>query len=300
MNKRFWFEFRPSVMNRLTCSASPAVTPDAGGGGAAAGAAPAGDPPASGAVADKGASPAPGQTPGNSPAPNANDQNLRQMREGYERYSKIGKPEEIEGFKQVYEATFNHATQMAKALGYSEDEVRAALAKDPLKTVRFLEGKYQQASQNPDFQRSQEIEDRIAQAVRKATEPYNQHLNKQIAEQAFTRFENTFNEALSADAATKDSPAEVRELLFDYVSESMQYDPEAVKALREGKTAVVQKYFDEAKTRLFKVFTAWQAHETKKTGGQPMNQQGGAPAKPKIDLDAIANGDMSAFGSRYK
>lgn len=289
-----WFEradFAVSPAARILCFASPAVTPAVADGAAPGGASPA---PAAGGGTP--ASPADGGTPGASPAPasSSNDANLRTLRENYEAFNKLGKLDEVSAAVQGFRALADQTRQLAEQLGYSPESVQAAFARDPYAVLQRLQAEQIQARANQpgDPNPAKDPESLINEKLA----PITEHIARQQATVAAGKYDTSFNELFSNHPEFKgasDVPADVRQVVYDMVSESFKYDREGMQALlREGKTSSVQKAFDGVMERFLKTVNAYTQWKTARSG------QPAAPAapgvRPKLSLDDIIAGNDKA------
>lgn len=305
-----------------------AVDPAAGGGGggqgggsgdpgAGAGAGGgAGTPGAPGGQAPGGGSGAPGGTQPGQPGAQP-DQGLKQLREAYEGvktkfepYEKLNlKPEQITQYSGVYQKVYNEAAAVGRQLGYADAEIAEALAEDPVRTIDFLRNQAQLAAQNREQPgQGQELTELVNQRVEEALGPIQQRENVRMTDAANSLFEQTTRQlavdsfkAEGVDAAN--IPPDEMQLLMDATSEILKYDGEALHALKfEGKTAAIQKAFQEARTLLDKYYLARSGREKSRLapanrGGQQQQQQQ-QPGGKKPTLDEMIE-NPGLIGAKY-
>ena len=278
------FTVSPAVLQRLYCFATPAVTPD---GGSGASPAPAEVSPSPGAGAPTGTSP--------TPASNPNEANLRELREGYERYKQLGKPDELQPMVQGYRAMSEKAQELGKQLGYTPESLTAAFQKDPYAVIQRLQAELGAQPNNADTEQPPDLE----QLLDERLSPIEQHFKTERAKAANGKFEAQFNELFSNHPEFKgasDVPAELKQVIFDMTSQSLKYDEKALANLLDGKTSDVQKYFDGVMERFLKVQNGYSQWKTARPGTQ--QQQPGQPTtKPKLSLQDIIDGNSKAEGA---
>lgn len=307
-------------LGTMFAAGAPAVGGGGGtsepGAGAGSGAAPgSGSSPASGSPGASSGTPSPTGQPGQ-PA-QGQDQGLKQLREAYEGvkakfepYEKLNlKPEQISQFSGVYQKTFNEAAAIGRELGYPDDQIAEALAEDPVRTIDFLRNQAQTAAQNREQPGGRED---LTQLVNKQLEqvlgPIQQRENVRMTDAANGLFEQTTRqlivESFKGEGLTAEQiPADEMQLLMDATSEILKYDQGALNALKfEGKTAAIQKSFQEARTMFDKYYLARTNRERARVtppnrGGQPQQQPGaGGGKKPTLD-EMIENPGL--IGAKY-
>lgn len=227
-------------------------------------------------------------------------------------------PEQFTQFSSVYTRVFQEAQGIAEELGYSEQELIEALTADPVKTLDYLRQEQleaQEGGQGGQGGNGQDLQQQINEAVNQHLGPIQQRENQRMTTEANSTFERTVHgllvadfKALGIDAAAIDP--EEREMLMTATSEMLKYDEQAVWALKyEGKTAGVQKAYQEAKTFLDKYFVARSNRERTRTGGAggagggqgpgagAGGNQGGGGKKPSLE-DMI--NDPGVIGEKYR
>ena len=199
-------------------------------------------------------------------------------------------------------------------LGYPDAEIAEALREDPIATIDFLRNEAFQRQQGrgtgnqPDDNRdlSQQIQEQIDQAIG----PIRQQENLRITNEANAIFEKTTHQ-LIAELFTKEgidigkaSQDEIA-LLTNATSEIMKYDEAALKDLKfGGKTAGIQRAFQEAVTMIDKYYLARSARERGAVGGGPRPGAGqqppaGQPGK-RPSLDEMINNPDSIRSAQGK
>lgn len=243
------------------------------------------------------ASPAAGASPA-SPTGNPNDENIRVLREGHAEASewrKLGDREDVAATYQAVTKVRANYAKVAEQLGYDSDDFTTAFRSDPFKTMRLIEREYAAAQKDGSFQGKQDMSALIRKEVEKIAAPLREQQNAQLSEKANNLFDITARAEIKAAFPNEDLPAEVSEFLFDMTSEILKYDADGVKALKvQGQTAAVKKAVATAREMFTKAFTAYQAHQQKRTpGAGGVGPKGGAE-KPKVTLDDIIAGNDKA------
>lgn len=299
-------------------SSSPAPATTATTQPSAPSATPSGSTPASPAgtpTSSTGSTPAPA---GQAPDSDLADGNWRQARQRIEElrnnldgYSKFGKPEEIASRVQLFEKVHTEASTIAKALGYSDTELKEAFDADPIQTLQILREEQAKAAtapnqQAPGQQPPQQTPDeaRIRAMINDATKPYTEHLNKQLSDAVVAKIGTELNTAINE--ALPGVPDEVSSMVRDYVEEALAHSPQVLaKMKREGEYSAVKDHVVTIAGRLKQSFAKWVAHETARTGGRGTAPASSAPATTgqnrgtqRLTLDQIIN-DPSVLGDQY-
>lgn len=229
---------------------------------------------------------------------------LRQAYEGvkakFEPFEKLGlTPDQVTQYRQGYEQVYSEAAELASNLGYEEqDFLETIQERGLLPVLDFLRNQSfrteqaragdQQAQQEVNLR--QQIEDGISQAMG----PIEQRENVRLTDTANATFETTVRQ-LAVDSFKAEGldvaniPAEELDFLMTATSEVMKYDEGALKSLKyEGKTAGIQKAFQEARTALDKYYLARSQRERNRLappnrGGQPQSQQQQGQKKHTLD-----------------
>lgn len=217
---------------------------------------------------------------------------MRQLREQYEtvkgnltEWEKLGKREDVSQAFQIYQAQRTQALEICQELGYDDKDVLAAFAKDPAGTIAFLRAK--QAEGAP-----QDVNRLVKSQLDKELKPFREERERQISEQASNRYDAEWDRLYKA-AYPQGLPEDVASFLYDVTTEMLSYDNDALQRLRaEGKVSDIAKYFNQAKEKLLKVFTAWGTHEQKQATGKPATQQG---EKKKPSLEEMIDGSYDFF-----
>jgi len=245
--------------------------------------------------ADNTPSPGEGSGAGSPPASPADSPNIRQLREQYETlkkeyepYKTLGSVEDLQAHSAIATKAMQPVLDLGTTLGYSEDEVRAALSEDPYGTYEFLKGKQkelEQTGQVPDLEKL--LERKLEQRLK----PFEQERRQQQIEKARGVFDQTFE--VQVKEAFKDEELTEDELSYIYASafHSFDRDKDAAQMLMQGKTSGAVKHMQEAIQSFNKAYLARYARDHKRAGGNPSagaTQQG----KPKLSLDDIIQGEF--------
>jgi predicted transcriptional regulator len=280
------------------------------------GATPAGA-PEGGAPAGGGATP-PAAAPAATP-PAGGDQNVKQLREAYETlkakhepWERIGAdPQAVSTSYGAYQKIYAQAAELGRSLGYSDEEISEALAQEPVKVLQYLQSEYAKAAGNREETEQERIERLVQEATENALSPIHEAENIRRTVEANNKFER-HTMGLITDHLTKDgfkgNVAESKEadILLRITSELMKYDKAALAQLKnEGKTALIQKYFNEAvamadqyyTTRFSRESAGAQGGGNQKTGNRPPAAGKGAAPKPTLD-DMIDN--PALINKRYQ
>jgi hypothetical protein len=197
---------------------------------------------------------------------------MRQLREAYEGikqkfepYEKLGiGADQITQYSGVYQKLHGEVASLGRELGYADNEIAEALAEDPIRTLDFLRN---EASKSQDGQQTQggqgeNLAELVQQHVEQAIGPIQQRENVRMTSEANALFERTVHqlavESFKAEGLdVANIPADEMFMLTSAVSEILKYDEGALRSLKyEGKTAPVQKAFQEARTYLDKYYVA--------------------------------------------
>lgn len=299
---------------------------EAAGGGSDSGAGGGGivTPPAtsSGSGNDGGnaaSSAAPGSAAGSPPAGGTgagDDGNIAQLRGSYDTLKKawepaaaLGRPEEVLGHAQTAVKLYTETQKLGKELGYSPASIQKAFKEDPVNTLAWLRNEIRtkggQGNQGGDGKNANaDVQKLVDDAVKKATAPYTEKVNKQEAEAAMklvdTEFTRLHTAAFPTDG-TNPMPEPMQNLFFDAMQMLMDTDPNCYTRIREGKTSDISKYYDEAKSILTKAHVSWNEWEQKKLGLGKDNGAGGGnkagAADDKPSLQDIIEGNDKAVRS---
>lgn len=263
------------------------------------------------ASADLGASPAPtgSETPqaditpspgvqqgSGEPSPGSvpESQNIRQLREAYdslkkehEPYKALGQVSELQSQTGIAGKVAQAAVDLGTTLGYTEADIRQSLAEDPLGTVDLLRTQQKEAETNgqqPDLEKI--LERKLEQRLK----PFEQERQQQLKDKAQGVFDSTFEATIKE--AFKDEALSEDELNYLYgdAFHGLERDPEAVKALMEGKTSGAVKHMQESINSFNKAYLARSARDTKRVvkpaGGQTPS------GEPKKSIDDFINGNF--------
>jgi AraC-like DNA-binding protein len=232
--------------------------------------------------------------------PQADPRQLREAYEGlkskYEPWEKLGlDPDQASRYREFHESVYSEASETARTLGYSEGDLESAFQQYGVSaTLTFLQQESlnrQQQQQPPDGDISSIVDQRVAERIT----PIEQWQNQRMVEEANRLFEQTAYQC-AADVfkaegfnITDISPDELFALTSG-ASEFLKYDENALAALKfNGKTAGVQKAFQEIKGILDKYYLARQSRESKRLTPQRAAPAQAAPSTRKPSLDDLAN-----------
>jgi hypothetical protein len=186
-----------------------------------------------------------------------------QVKKDFEPYQKLNlQPSQISQYQTVYNRTFEQVGAIGRELGYPDDQIVEAIMEDPIATLRYLENEYAARQQGQQQQTQLSLQEQINQGIQNAVGPLQERENIRMTNEANALFERTvYNMAGQMYKAEGIDVSQVPEdeisLLTSAASEILKYDDDALRALKyEGKTAAIQKAFQEAKTMLDKYFVA--------------------------------------------
>lgn len=233
--------------------------------------------------------------------PQQGGEGLPQLRQAYDKikadyepYQKLNlKPEQITQYSGVYQKVFTEAAAAGRELGYPDEEIQEALAEDPLRTIEFLRNEAQRQQQGGQGRQDNgpDLQDLVAQHVEKAIGPIQERENIRMTDAANSLFERTVHQ-LAADTFKAEGldvsqvPQDELFMLTSAASEILKYDPTALHALKfEGKTAPIQKAFQEARTMLDKYYLARSGRDRARVNpAQPGRPAAAQPGKrPSLD-----------------
>ena len=234
---------------------------------------------------------------------NQGTDNLRQLREAYEGikkefepWQKLNlKPEQVTQYSGIYQKVYGEVGALGRELGYSDEEIAEALNENPVATLDFLRNQAAEAEQNRQQPDGRELNELINQGIEKAIGPIQQRENLRMTNEANALFERTVHsaavEAFKAEGIdVANIPQDELFMLTSATSEILKYDEGALRSLKyEGKTASIQKAFQEAKGYLDKYYLARagrdrarvQPPSNRNANGQFQSQQPGR--KPTLD-----------------
>lgn len=239
-----------------------------------------------------------GQQPtGQGQQPNPQDRNWAEVRRNlddlkakYEPWEKLNlKPEEVGRYQGTYQKVYNAAAEIGRNLGFPDDQIAEALEADPIRTLDYLRGLAQQGQQAQEG--DPDLEQLVAQHVEQAIGPIQERENVRMTNEANSLFERTvYQSAVESFKAEgldiSQIPQDELTMLMTATSEILKYDPEALRALKyEGKTAPIQKAFQQARTELDKYYLSRSGRDRARIvppkGTIPT--QNGTPRKPTLD-----------------
>lgn len=220
---------------------------------------------------------------------------------------------------QSFQGLINEAYDLGEKTGYTAEQIERSLQKNLVGTLHFLRSASakaggaggQQGARGGQGEGADNLESKMQKAIQDAVKPYQDDLTKRQADNANQLFDKTCNDLMGkayGEAEMATMPPAFKNLLLDAASELMKYDEDTGKALLQGKTAGLQKHFNDAKTIIEGAFIEWQKWQTGKAsggqqrdagaGGQGGGQGGqgkGAPGYKGNFLDDLAQGDDNAF-----
>ncbi len=201
-------------------------------------------------------------------------QAYEQTKAKYEPYEKLGaKPEELQRSHQIYQQISTEALRLGEAQGYPADEVREALAKDPIETLRILRQAAQDAEKTEKPLTRAEAERIADQRAKKLLEPYEQAREQELETRAERTFDGDFDRQLKT-SFPNGLPESNEEALRGLAWKLLTDNKDGYGALRsKGDTAAVSAAFEQAKKTLLKIVSDFGEHEKKRIGGEPPPQQ---------------------------
>lgn len=239
---------------------------------------------------------------------NKQKQELEQLRQRYEPWSKLGvQPEQVQQFQGGYQQVYTEVKSVADNLGIPETEVADAIRQFGL--VKVLDHLRQEAwdaeqadAGNQDVLHQRELDERINNAVETRLSPVLQRENERLFKQGNALVETTINQlaaeaykATGIDFATAPDPFKM--FVLTGVTEALKYDDDGLRAIKfEGKTAPIQKAFQTFMSMFDAAYLARRDMEGRVRGGAPPNRPpGGQPPRgpdgkfKQPSLDEIIN-----------
>lgn len=210
---------------------------------------------------------------------------------------------ELEGQVGSFTKLQTSAQTIATSLGYTVEDFAEAFAADPIKTIALLQQQQAEAAARQGQQQQQgdkSIQDLVKEAVEAQTKPVSEFVNTRMTETAMAKYESTLGDAIKADAIISTAPAEVQELVKDYLGEYFASQPEVLAAMKtKGDYSAVQPALAYISGRLHTAFTKWlsSTNGASQTGAQQTAVQANRSGRrPSLD-DIIA--DPGVLGSQY-
>ena len=216
-------------------------------------------------------------------------------------------PEQVSQYQTVYQKTYDEIAILGRELGYPDDQIAEALAENPIATLDFLRNQAAQAADQRQQPGPQDLEELVNQRIEQAIQPFQERQNTEQTNTANALFERTIHK-MAVDAFKAEGISDVAQipqdeltLLMDAASELMKYDQQALKELKfEGKTASIQKYFQEAKNLLDKYYLSRSGREAARIQparpGQPVAPKQQPGKRPSLD-EIIEN--PAVLGKQY-
>jgi hypothetical protein len=231
---------------------------------------------------------------GASPAPAAESQGIRQLREAYENlkktyepYEKLGKPEEIQSRIATYQKIESAALDLGSELGYSEEDIRQALQNDAAGTLAFLRSKQAEGAQNQNpevMALRKELAD-----IKKSIDPLRQSEEQRKMDSARNLFDSAVNAAIKSIYKDEQLSEDEIDAIWEDSLQLMKSDKEAINRLvNEGKTSDVVRFVTKARERSDKAYLARVNRERKSgnTGAQGTQET----TEAKLSIDDIIHG----------
>ena len=211
----------------------------------------------------------------------------------------------------AYQKIYTQAAELGRALNYSDEEIAEALAQEPVKVLNYLQSEYAKAAGNKEETEQERIERLVQEATESALSPIHEAENVRRTNEANNLFER-HTMGLITDHLTKDgfkgNAAESKEadILMRITSELIKYDKAALAELKNnGKTAIIQKYFNEAVAMADAYYTTRFGRESAgvqtgggRTGGTKPAAKTGGNGAGKPTLDDMIN-DPSVISKKY-
>lgn len=185
------------------------------------------------------------------------------LRAENERWGKLGDFNSVSQSQQAFQQKLTQATQLGATLGFTEQQIRDAMAEDPKGTLTYL----LQESQKPSYREQQDIDRRIKEGIDTHTKPIREQFEAQANERANSLYQAE-RDRLFKSEFSDGLPDENRDELFDILLQSLNADGHAVDRIRQGgQVSDVKRHFEQAKTIFLKRHNSYIAHERGK--GQP-------------------------------
>lgn len=196
-----------------------------------------------------------------------------------ERWQKLGDYDSVSKVHETFTGKLlAEALTMGKALGYTDEQVRESMLKNPRGTLDWL----QQKHADPNVQAQQAEEQRLQALIDKRVQPINDRYDATMNRDAESLYEGERARLFKEDFA-KGLPDENRDELFELLDARVAGDPQALQDLKFGKqTAAIAKHWKDAKDIFLKRHNAYSSHERGAGGTPPKNGNGnGKDGKPE-------------------
>ena len=201
----------------------------------------------------------------------------------------------------------NEAFSVGQALGYTEQQIQAALQDDVFSTVNFLRSKKAEAdaaaSRTPG---GKGTPNDLNKLVEQQLGPIKAHINEQQTNAANAKFDSEVGRLITETYKGEDLPPKFRNLLTQAVSESYKYDQTGLLDLKfKGQTSHIARHFNEMRGLIEEAFSEWSQWQTKKAagpggGGNPGSgtpPAGGSAPVAGLTLDDIIAGNDKALAA---
>lgn len=207
-----------------------------------------------------------------------------------------------------FRAVTTEIQTLGAELGYTPDELKAAIDADPVFALSELRKAKAEAAPPPPPKPGEsqvDYDKRIADEVAKQTKPYTEHINRQISDAVEAKIHTEFTRVY--DAVLPNTPPEVRGLVQDYVEEylaSPAAKNQIIAMKARGDYSSVETVVTTVAARLKDVFTKWTAAEQTRTGrGTPSTPGAPSPTAPnangRFTLDQIIE-NPGVLGPQYQ
>lgn len=236
---------------------APAVTAPPAGGSAAA-------PPAASPVIDWSTAPQQLRT-----QYETTKQEADRLRAEAERWSKLGDFDSVSKAYTNYAQNLSRTVEIGKALGYTEESLRASYEKDPTGTLNLVQQEYAKPPAQPltREEMDRQIRERALEAVKPIQDMHNETINRD-AERLYESERDRLFKAEFPDGL----PDRAKAWVFKQLDDAMSADAEALSRLKFGKQiSDVAKHFATVKTEYLQFTNDVVGHQ---------RGQNGAPPKP--------------------
>jgi hypothetical protein len=227
------------------------------------------------------ASPAVGSTPAGSPtAPDANAENIKQLRTNYEALkpwekiaTTIKDPAAALAAYTRTQTMFTEGQKLAVKLGYTPESFKEAFEDDPIDTISTLRQEANKA--DPQLAEQQRLQKLVDDATKRALQPQFEKENKIATDNAIKLMDTEIDRLVAdpKDGFGPDTPAEIKDAIHD-VMDLLLTDETMLAVKQGGNVAGVQKAFTEAKAQIIKVVNAFNKMQAdraiKERGGNGM------------------------------
>lgn len=204
-----------------------------------------------------------------------------------EKWGKLGDYDQVSQLHTSFNQRLSTAMTQGKALGYTEESIRAAMLEDPKGTLARLQTEYAAPAQTTQA----EIDRRVREMLESEVKPIKERMDATVTNEAQSLYETERDRLYKAEFGDG-LPDANKEELFEILDALVSADQAALTRLKFHKqTSDIARHMTEAKTVFFKRHNEYIAHERKRTGGNP------PPGKPK---DGGGNGSEGYGGKSLK